>query len=231
MAKRKSYIGRRRRRYGKRYNQLASKIPRNPFGGNLYPAKIESVVDVFVYMSGTLGYYSLVQTAYSNVGQVFNQYITSFAKDIVNLYNSYAFWSMNGVTINFDRNINLNDSRIQRLPPLYLDLLGSMTTTQGNNVVARTVAESDTALKINVMDDSKKSCSKYYKFTGNYTTIGGTQAFGKGNYMTTDYFPVMNILLGQMDQPGATESIKIGQIRCTWYVTFTKRIAINNFVL
>lgn len=225
IAIRKKPFGRKRQRRAR----FISRIPKNPYGGQLYSAKIESTLDVWAYMAGTLGYYSFASGSYANVGQILNQFVVSFAKDITNMFNSYAFWSLNGVSVNFDRTVNLNDPVIKRLPALYIDLLGSMTNAQANNVVSRTVAESDTALKVNLMADEVKTFSRYYKFAGNFTTISGTQAFGKGNYMTTDYFPVMNALLGQLDQPGGTETFKVGQVRCTWYATFTKRIAINNY--
>lgn len=221
------------RRRGRRSNKPAStqlaRVPKNPYGGKVYFHKIEAPVDVFVYMTGGVGYYSFVINGYNNIAQILNTFIHTYAKDISNLFNGFAFWSLNAISLNFDRSINMNDSRIIALPPLYIDVLGSMTTAQANMITTRTIAESDTALKVNMQSDDPRDKSKYFEFSGNFNTITGTQAFGKHNYMTTDYFPILNGCLGQMDQPLTTESIKIGQLRTTFYCSFTKRININNF--
>lgn len=227
--KKRISLGRRRRRQYKRPNQVALRMPKNAYGGKVHFHKIEVPIDVYIYMTGGVGYYSFVINGYNNVAQILNTFVHTYAKDISNLYNGYAFWSLNGIKINFDRAINMNDSRIIALPALYVDVLGSLTTNQANNITTRTICESDTALKVNMQSDDKRDKSRYYEFSGNFNTISGTQAFGKHNYMTTDYFPVLNGCLGQMDQPLATESLKIGQLRTTFYCSFTKRININNF--
>lgn len=227
-------LGFKKRRLGRRkkfakINKIANKLPRNPYGGLLHYQKIEIALDLHVWNSGAFQYYSFSSTALTNIAQAMNQFLPNYAADIRNAFNSYAFYSLNGISINFDRSINLSDSRVKSLPALYIDSLGSMTQNQASNILTRTVCESDNALKVNMMADDVRTHSKYFEYTGNYNTISGTQAFGKGNYMTTDYFPIINILIGQLDSPNVTETLKVGQIRVVFYCTFTKRLAINNF--
>lgn len=226
--------GRRSYRRRRQSRKLALyRAPKAFFGGKVFNHAIEISVPVYIRAAaGPIFQYSLSTSNELYWTNFFNTGTPNYAPDITNMFNAYLYYKIRGVKMEFTRSINAALTTVYQLPALWADISGTFAPVQVNMFTNRTVCESDTAMEVQVLNTSSRPPSKYYSFGGNaYSGPSGTVDFGNA-WMSTDRQPSINLMIGFLDGPtlaGTTESPKIGSLNCTVYLSFCKRIKLNNY--
>lgn len=190
--------------------------------------KYENPISVFIYNTGGTYYYSFnsLSAAYQQVA--FQPNNNAEFQMMANAYGSYYIV---GYSLQFTRSLNAATSVIYQLPGIYFDICPPLSAAQQGLVNSSSTVSSDTAYKIQVLNQDSVAPSRYYKLPDVVTDTNGTVCGGRKAAMTTSYSPQWRVLLGYNDFPtqSSTDINRLGSLQINWYVRFSKPIRLNNY--
>lgn len=224
----------RRRRFRRSRPMVMLRKPRTFYGGKIQSYVAEIALPVYICsQTGPVYSYSFSPTGQQLTAQFFNFTSPSYAADISNMFNSFAYYKINGIGLSFTRSVNAALTTVFQLPAIYFDFIHEIETSQLALINNRSIVESDTAMEVQVLNTVATPRSKYYSYgKGDFYNSAGHLNCGKSAWMTSSRTPVHLLCLGYLDSPAlsaATESPKIGSVLCKIYMQFCKRIKINNY--
>lgn len=223
----KKSLGGKRRTAMKLYRAPRNKMdPRS----SVHQAKVEISVPIYIYSAtGPSFAYS-----FSTSTTVLNSAILGSGalvtnQELARLANLYAYVKVCGVSIAFTRTLNAAVNTVYQLPGLSVNVMGAMTTAQLTGLNKEDVYQSDGAMELQVLNSVDKPISKYWGFKEHFSTSGFSDPLGV--YVNSASLPALNILIGYQQNPSqsdVTNSPKIGDLECTVYLTYCKRLTLNN---
>lgn len=224
----KKSMGGKRRTAMKLFRQPRNKIAP---GENVYIAKIDVSLPLYIYAStGPSFAYSFSTNQISLNAQILNTATITGDIELRRLSNIYMYSKVNGVSVRFNRTLNAAINTIYQLPALSVDICGELTSLQSLNITKDTVENSDSALRVQVLNSIDAPISKYWGFKECFTNSASTNAF-LGCWNNTFHQPIINLIIGYSETPSASnvnDSPRIGTLDCQIYMSFCKNLNLNN---
>lgn len=223
----KRSLGRKRRMPMVRYRQ-----PRNKMepGSQLHQARIEVSLPLYIFSAtGPVFSYSFSTSATVLNATMLSNSSLSTNQELIRNANLYAYAKVCGVSIKFTRTLNAAVNTVYQLPGLSVNVMGALSAAQLTGLTKEDVYQSDGSMEIQVLNSIDKPISKYWGFKETFVTAGFSESLG--TYVNTANLPTVNALIGFQQNPSQsdiTNSPKIGDLDCTIYITYCKRITLNN---
>lgn len=230
---RKTNLPRMTRRRGTRRGMMKLyRAPRNKIGGDVATLKVEISVPVYLYSAvGPSFAYSFSSTSVVLNSTIFTDTTYIGNEELRRMINSYLYCKVNGVAIKFVRSINAAINTIYQLPAIYANIVTGLSAGQRSNITRQAVAQADSSYEVQTLNTVAESPSKYYGFTEPFFSESDGLDNPVGMYCNSLHMPTIYLLLGSLDVPqqsDVTNSPKVGQFECIVYLSFTKRMVINN---